>query len=126
MRIVEQQEVIRVFLASDRKTSHLIPTWQDFDVMDSTLAALGPLGELTDALSTEKIVTISAVRPLLSRLSQEILREKDTDSSLTAQMQRAVRVDFEDRCGDSNLSTLLDVCTYLDPWFKQAEPDTST
>lgn len=39
-RIVEQQEAIRVVLSSDRKVSHLIPRWQDFNVMDSLLAVL--------------------------------------------------------------------------------------
>ena len=43
-RITEQQEAIRIVLASDRKVSHLIPTWQNFDVIDSAIAALGPLG----------------------------------------------------------------------------------
>lgn len=43
--------------------------------------------------------------------------------TLTAQMKRAVRVDLEGRYGDPQLSILLDVCTYLDPQFKQAEPD---
>ena len=33
-QIVEQQEAIRVVLASDRKVSHLIPSWQDLDVLD--------------------------------------------------------------------------------------------
>lgn len=90
-RITEQQEAIRIVLASDRKVSHLIPTWQDFDVIDSAIAALGPLGELTDALSAEKNITISAVRPLLTRLSHKILMEKDTDSSLTAEMKRGCK-----------------------------------
>ena len=124
-RITEQQEAIRIVLASDRKVSHLIPTWQDFDVIDSVIAALGPLGELTDALSAEKNITISAVRPLLTRLSQEILMEKDTDSSLTAQMKRVVRVDLESRYGNSELSNLLDICTFLDPRFRPAEPNDS-
>ena len=108
-RITEQQEAIRIVLASDRKVSHLIPTWQDFDVVDSIIAALGPLGELTDALSAEKNIAISAVRPLLTRLCNEILVEKDTDSSLTAQMKRVVRVDLESRYGNSELSDLLDI-----------------
>ena len=101
-RITEQQEAIRIVLASDRKVSHLIPTWQDFDVIDSAIAALGPLGELTDALSAEKNNTISAVRPLLTCLSHEILMEKDADSSLTAEMKRVVRVDLESRYGDQS------------------------
>ncbi len=108
-RIAEQQEAIRVVLATDRKASHLKPTWQDFEVIDSVIEGLSPLGELTNALSAEKNITISAVRPLLTRLSREVLQEKDTDSSLTAQMKRVVRVDLESRYGDPALSTLLDI-----------------
>ena len=124
-RTTEQQEAIRIVLASDRKVSHLIPTWQDFDVIDSIIAALGPLGELTDALSAEKNITISAVRPLLTRLCNEILVERDTDSSLTAEMKRVIRVDLESRYGNSELSDLLDICTVLDPRFRPAEPNDS-
>ena len=48
-------EAVRVVLASDRKTSHLIPTWQDCDVLESISAALRPLKEMTDALSGESV-----------------------------------------------------------------------
>ena len=51
--------------------------------------------------------------------------EKDTDSSLTAEMKRVVRVDLESRYGNSELSDLLDICTFLDPWFSPAEPNDS-
>ena len=53
--------------------------------------------------------------------------EKDTDSSLTAQMKQVARVDLESRYGNCNseLSDLLDICTFLDPWFRPAEPNDS-
>ena len=41
-RILEQQEAIRVVLAQDRKTSHLVLSWQDFDVLQSVMAAVKP------------------------------------------------------------------------------------
>ena len=59
-RIVEQQEAIRLVLATDRRSSHLISTWQDFDVMDSILAALAPLRDMTDLLSGESYYNISS------------------------------------------------------------------
>ena len=31
-RILEQENAIRQVLGADRKTTHLIPTWQDTDV----------------------------------------------------------------------------------------------
>ena len=39
-RIVEQQDTIRVVLSQDRKVSHLVPSWQDFDVLKSVLEAV--------------------------------------------------------------------------------------
>ena len=35
--IMEQQETIRIVLASDQKTAHLVPTWQDMDVLESVV-----------------------------------------------------------------------------------------
>ena len=53
-RILEQEAYIRQLLATDRKHSHLIPTWQDLDVLESMRGALGPLEDFTDMLSGEK------------------------------------------------------------------------
>lgn len=53
-RITEQRQAVSVVLASDVKTSHLVLNWQDCDIIDSVIAALDPLGELTDILSAEK------------------------------------------------------------------------
>ena len=70
-RFIERMEAVRVVLASDRKTSHLIPTWQDCDVLDPISAALRPPKEMTDALSGEKCVMVSAVKPLLNYITIE-------------------------------------------------------
>lgn len=64
-RLVEQMEAVRVVLASDRRSSHLIPSWQDCDILDSITGALKSLKEMTDDLSGEKEVTISAVKPIV-------------------------------------------------------------
>lgn len=32
-RILEQKEAIRIVLGQDRKAAHLVPTWQDLDVL---------------------------------------------------------------------------------------------
>ena len=72
-RLIKRMEAVWVVLASDRKTSHLIPTWQNCDVLDSISAALKPLKEMTDALSGEKCVTVSAVKPLLKHITTDYL-----------------------------------------------------
>ena len=60
-RILEQEVAIRSVLSADRKTSHLVPTWQDIDVLQSIHKALNPVSNLTDILSGEKYVTVSAI-----------------------------------------------------------------
>ena len=55
-RILEQEEALHSVLSADRKTIHLIPTWQDTDVLQSINAALDPLATLTDLLSREAYV----------------------------------------------------------------------
>ena len=54
---------------------------QDCSVINSTIVALHPVGELTDALSAEKYITISAVKPLLNKLTTELLNKTVTDTS---------------------------------------------
>jgi hypothetical protein len=68
MRIIEQRDALRVILGQDLKTSHLVPTWQDFDDLESVVADIEPLRDLTDMLSGEKHVTCSAIKPFLGHL----------------------------------------------------------
>ena len=55
-RLMEQMEAIRVVLCYDRSSSHLIPSWQDCDILLSITAALKPLKVMTDALSGETVL----------------------------------------------------------------------
>ncbi|XP_036957921.1 E3 SUMO-protein ligase ZBED1-like [Acanthopagrus latus] len=69
-RFVEQEKAIRHVLGADKKRRHLLPTWQDVDVLESVSKALSPLLEFTDALSGEQVVTISYLKPVLSLLTR--------------------------------------------------------
>ena len=82
-RILEQREAIRVVLGADHNTSHLVPSWQDVDVLESIDEVTKPLKDITDLLSGEKQVTSSAVKPLLSVINKTMLDVKDTDTPLT-------------------------------------------
>ena len=117
-RLIEQMEAIRVVLASDRKSAHLIPSWQDCDVLDSIVGALKPLKEMTDVLSGEKGVTVSAVKPIVHYITTEVLVAKDEDTGLTKEMKERMKVDLELRYSDSCLDQLLSLASFLDPRFK--------
>ena len=76
-RILEQEPAIGLVLSKDCKTSHLVPTWQDIDVLRSIHAALNPLSSLTDILSGETYVTVSVIVPLLDLVANTLLQEDD-------------------------------------------------
>lgn len=80
-RFLEQEEAVRAVLSSDRKTTHLIPSWQDTEVLESISKALSPVAELTDLLSGEEHITISSIVPVLHNLISRILAKKDDDTS---------------------------------------------
>ena len=50
-RTLEQEPAIRRVLSNDRKASHLVPTWQDVDVLEGVVKALEPVADFTDMLS---------------------------------------------------------------------------
>ena len=72
-RIIEQCEPIRSVLGGNQASAHLVPTWQDFDVLDSIFAVLKPLQDFVDLLAGENRVTVSAVIPLLSHIKEKVL-----------------------------------------------------
>ena len=50
-RLMEQIDAIRVVLCDDWSSSHLIPSWQDCNILLSITAALKPLKVMTDVLN---------------------------------------------------------------------------
>ena len=113
-----EQEVVRVVLSCDRKTSHLIPKWQDIEVLESISKALSPIAELTDFLSGENHITISSVIPVLHNLKNKILVENDEDTSLTKDIFLNVIDDMQARYADVDMQQVLNITTFLDPRFK--------
>lgn len=64
-RILEQQQALTQVLSADKKLRHLIPTWQDIDVLESVRKSLSPMLDFTDALSGDEYVSVSFVKPVL-------------------------------------------------------------
>ena len=56
-----------VVLGQDHKTSYLVPSGQDLDVLYSMVCVIKPFQEITKTLSGEKRVTCSVVKPLLNQ-----------------------------------------------------------
>ena len=117
-RILEQQDAIRVVLAQDRKTSHLVLSWQDFDVLQSVMAAIEPFQNLTDLLSGERRITCSAIKPLLKVINDKMVSPKEEDSTLTCEIKSRIKNDLEGRYANTEINLLLNTCSFLDSRFK--------
>ena len=57
-RVLEQEKAIRQVVGTDRKTCHLVPTWQDIDVLQSVHSAIKSLADFTDVLYWERIESL--------------------------------------------------------------------
>ena len=117
-RILEQQDAIRVVLGQDRKTSKLVLSWQDLDVLQSVLKATEGFRDLTDLLSGEKRITCSAIKPLIKVISDKIVIPQDGDSELTLEMKGRIKADLASCYENSEINQLLDVCSFLNPRLK--------
>jgi len=117
-RLLEQENALRVVLGSDRKISHLNPTWQDMQVFESISQALSPISDLTDFLSGENQVTVSSIIPVLHNLKTKILIRKEEETQLTRDIKQVIMNDLEVRYSNSGIQKLLHIATFLDPRFK--------
>ncbi|KAJ8333618.1 hypothetical protein SKAU_G00416260 [Synaphobranchus kaupii] len=117
-RVLEQQRAISQVLSTDRKARHLIATWQDTDVLEAINKSLRPLTEFTDALSSEKYVSVSFVKPVLHLFSSSILKVNDDDPGLTTTIKTKILSYLDEKYKDPGTQELLDMASALDPRFK--------
>ncbi|XP_011408230.1 PREDICTED: zinc finger BED domain-containing protein 1-like [Amphimedon queenslandica] len=118
-RILEQQQAITFVLSSDRKSSHLIPSWQDIDVWGAINEALSPLADFTDIMSGEKYVTGSSILPILSLLKSSVLKANPNDKPMANEIRSAILSDLSNRYVEPEVTTILELTSMIDPRFKE-------
>ena len=119
-RILEKQAAITKVLSSDKKSRHLVLTWQDIEVLETVQKALKPLQEFTDALSGENYVTLSYVRPVLHLFSMSTLAVMEGDTEFCRSIKSTIVDYLTDKYSDPATSDLLDMATFVEPRFKEA------
>ena len=102
----------------DRKTGHLVPTWQDLEVLESINKALALLADFTNILSGEKNITFSALIPLLKHITDDVLSDDEEGTTLTTDINQKIITYLEGKYEDSTLKELLYTASFLDPRFK--------
>ncbi|XP_051806757.1 zinc finger BED domain-containing protein 4-like isoform X4 [Acanthochromis polyacanthus] len=118
-RVLEQNKALNQVLSEDRKTRHLVPTWQDIKVLESINSALKPLQEFTDILSGEEYVSVSYLKPVLHLLKSTTLAAKEEDTDLTKTIKSKIIAYLEKHYSDPATRELLDVASLLNPRFKK-------
>lgn len=68
----EQDKALSHVLHEYKKNRHLISTWQDLDVLESMNKALSPSMKFTDAISGERYVSVSYLKPVLHLLNKQV------------------------------------------------------
>ena len=116
-RVLEQEKAIRKVLGGDRKTSHLVSTWQDLDVLESLNSILAPLSDFTDMLSAEDYVSVSAIFPVLKVLHDNVCNISNDDTTLTSDIKCKVLDYLDDKYSDPLCHRLISLACFLDPRF---------
>ena len=83
----------RRVLGDDKDTLHLVPKWEDLDILECIDKAIRPLKEYTDIMSASKYVTVSALKPILHRLSTTELARQDGDLPLVVEIKEEVLIE---------------------------------
>ena len=117
-RVLRNKKAIRRVLGDDKDTSHLVPKWEDLDVLECIDKAIGPLKEFTDIMSASKYVTVSALKPILHRLSTTELARQDGDLPLVVEIKEEVLRRLKSRYLDPSMEILMNIASFLDPRYK--------
>ena len=116
-RVIEQEKAISQVLRAERKTRHLVPSWQEMDVLESVSKTLGPLIEFTDALSGEEYLSVSYFKPVLHLLNNTVLTPAEDDTDLTKDMKKYILKYSNEKYSEAATDDLLDMASLLDPRF---------
>ena len=94
-------------------------TDEEFKVIEALSAVLEPFSYLTDVLSGEKTVTVSAIRPVMKHIIDVLTMHKDADSRLIKEIKQKIKDDIMKRYDDDSIQQLLDKAAFLNPRFKR-------
>ncbi|KAI2645647.1 E3 SUMO-protein ligase ZBED1 [Labeo rohita] len=100
-RVLEQQWAISDVLSADRNSRHLVPSWQDPDVLES-------INQLR----------VSYVKPVLHLMNTSILAANEEDSDLTKSIKMKILEYINTKYDNPATQELLDMTSFMDPRFK--------
>ncbi|MBN3301994.1 ZBED1 protein, partial [Amia calva] len=117
-QILEQEKARARVLGSEKKTRHLVHSWQDIDLLESVNKAIGSLQKFTDALSGENYVSVSYLKPVLNLFNRSLLQPEEDENELTKKIKSATLQYLKEKYEDPATVELIDMATLVDPQFR--------
>ncbi|XP_056116949.1 E3 SUMO-protein ligase ZBED1-like [Rhinichthys klamathensis goyatoka] len=115
-RAAEQQAPVAAVIM-EKKLGHLELTTSEWTLMEQVRAVLKPFKVATEALSTDRFPTASAVLPLKYVLLSH-LQPSTGDPAALKEMKTKIKTDLYNRYSqDKDAFKLLNTASYLDPRF---------
>lgn len=87
-------------------------------MLEAINKSLSPLIEFTDALSGQKYVSVSFLKPTLHLFNNQILEVQEEDTDLAKSIKLKIVDYLNDKYSDTATQELLDMASALDPKFK--------
>ena len=95
-----------------------MPTDAEVTAMETFLDVMKPIVQITEVMGAEKWVSLTAVKPLLHKLTCKHLVDNPSDTHLKRSLKKAILADLESRYTDSSTADLINKACFLDPRFK--------
>jgi len=121
--IIEQQQAISAVLSEDHTNWHKLLTHEGNWVIEELYTVIEPFPYLTDALSGEKSVMVSAIQPVTKDIVDALTVRKDSDSKFIKEVKQKINNDITNQYDDDGIQQLLDKSAFLDPRFKKCMPN---
>ncbi len=90
--LLKQASAIWCALGEDRQHAHLIPYWQDIQVIEAVKGTLKPVAEFNSILSGKQYVTMSSLLPMMQHLARNVLvpDEEGEEPAMTTSIKRSI------------------------------------
>ena len=102
------------------RKSHLMPTADERETMDSIVALLQKFKVATIMISSEKKTTISLILPIIDVFNNHLTIGMD-DKPTVKKVKKAIKDDLDTRYQGDEIRNILKIATFLDPRFKELE-----
>ena len=113
-RVLEQEGALAKVLSGDKKTRHLILTWQDLEVLEAVQKVLKPLQDFTEVRNT----SLSYVKPVLHLFNESLLACEEGDSEPCKSIKTSIVEYLNSKYSDPATTDLLEMASFVDPRFR--------